>query len=193
MKMEKFQIWEFFTLSFTFHIVCQYFTEKLSLRYKQNPLLDLAHEICKDSYFQIGFNYNDIIAGILILTIFVFGEYQHIESYVLHLSILMILRSISFTLTILPDPSSQSHKKTLLAKILTGGCSDLLFSGHISYSFLSLLYCHHYNLMPNILQIFLYIILIILSILIIIQRKHYSVDVYYGYLITYLLYKAYLH
>ena len=85
-------------------------------------------------------------------------------------SILFLLRSITFNMTILPVPIPCSFK------LVTGGCHDLIFSGH--YIFLTVALYIILNLKINIyfkiFSVFMFIVSIISTLT---CKRHYTVDI----------------
>jgi hypothetical protein len=93
---------------------------------------------------------------------------------------LMLIRSILFSVTLLPDSSQMCH----LANYF-GGCFDLLFSGHSTIMFLcTLLLVKHFPIW-NITKNILYLNVAVTSSLIVLCRNHYTIDVIVSLLLTY--------
>jgi hypothetical protein len=94
--------------------------------------------------------------------------------------ILMFLRSIFFSVTLLPDSSGMCQLSNHL-----GGCFDLIFSGHSTISFLcTLLLCKHYPLHKEI-KWSLHLNNLLTCFLIILCRNHYTIDVVISLVMTY--------
>ena len=118
------------------------------------------------------------------------------------ISLIYLMRAISFSMTILPSPSVdckcewEDEPETFLRKVLNlfyqEGCSDLIFSGHTSMMLMSTYFLIYYCL-PNSLmaQLFLVVYNIIGVYVIIGCRLHYSVDSYIATIITTLLFFAF--
>ena len=73
-----------------------------------------------------------------------------------------------------------------------GYCNDYIFSGHSSFFILITLFIIHYQLLPSIFNLFIWILTIILTLIIVIGRHHYTIDVILAYMFTfssYILYK----
>ena len=96
-------------------------------------------------------------------------------------SIIMMLRSLTIVLTILPSTKPCATDYTLLR----GGCNDKIFSGHIAYITLSALHIH--DLQGTILQ---FSAIVVEGFLLIGSREHYTVDVVLGVVIAVLVYQA---
>lgn len=97
-------------------------------------------------------------------------------------SILSIIRSWCFSITILPPPSP-CHNYIRF----TGGSCDAIFSGHTMMSVLSsIIIIEHYN--NYIISISLILISILYTLSILITRGHYSVDILLAYILTISIY-----
>jgi hypothetical protein len=93
---------------------------------------------------------------------------------------LMLLRSVLFSVTLLPDSSQMCHIANYF-----GSCFDLLFSGHSTIMFLStLLLVKHFPIW-NFTKNILYSNVAITSCLIVFCRNHYTIDVIISLLLTY--------
>jgi hypothetical protein len=123
------------------------------------------------------------IALLLIYTTY-YKNIHCLKKFLLNHGTLMLLRGISFSVTLLPDSSRMCHLSNHL-----GSCFDLLFSGHSTIMFLcSLLLSSHFPLSLK-WKVFLFSNTIITSFLIIVCRNHYTIDVLYSILLTYLIFK----
>ncbi len=107
-----------------------------------------------------------------------------IKKFLLNHGTLMLLRGISFSVTLLPDSSRMCHLSNHL-----GSCFDLLFSGHSTIMFLCSLLLSSQFPMSSKWKVFLYSNTAITSFLIIVCRNHYTIDVLYSILFTYLIFK----
>lgn len=99
---------------------------------------------------------------------------------------LMLCRAASFVVTLLPDASGQCHSSPYL-----GGCHDLMFSGHVMIMTLAALYVTHYFDVPRCTCIALGVTVFVVSLLIIVSRNHYTVDVFLAVVIATLAYIAF--
>jgi hypothetical protein len=116
----------------------------------------------------------DFSSGSLPFYTFTIWSCDEKKILILSWSILVLLRTICFSITILPPPSHVHHPFKF-----TGGSCDAIFSGHtmmVVLNFMILMKYHN----PFILWClsFLY------SICVLISRSHYSVDVFLAYVIT---------
>jgi len=101
------------------------------------------------------------------------------------LIILNLIRPIFYSITVLPDPTDRCKNNNPIHsevyEFLVGSCKDMIFSGHISNSFMALLFLIVYFGLP-IPYAFLH--QVILVIMMLCQRKHYTVDIIIAYLMT---------
>lgn len=166
-------------------------------RYDDKPLVDFLHRKSLDmsKYYKI----TDIPINIYILLILLkFNKKVHL--FTISLAVTYFLRLLSFSMTVLPkcgkmkDKDSTRSSLHILKDYLSlkdthiGHNNDLLPSGHVCFSNIFYLYIsRNKNASPLFKKIVLYTN-IINSIFIILSRCHYSVDVFYGYILSYLVY-----
>jgi hypothetical protein len=130
------------------------------------PLNDIAHN---NLPILSNYHLNDVF--IVLLTIYTLYklESKHIERYSIILSLLFIIRAISFSVTHLPSPNVGCNKRNI-----HNTCNDLMFSGHttlLTVSLMALYYWGSISLSPLVLYYLMTITTIILP------RKHYTVDI----------------
>lgn len=130
----------------------------------------------------------EVLHFIPIFTLAIYTAYYKntkcLKKFLLNHGTLMLLRGISFSVTLLPDSSRMCHISNHL-----GSCFDLLFSGHSTIMFLcSLLLSSHFPLSLK-WKVLLFSNTAITSFLIIVCRNHYTIDVLYSILLTYLIFK----
>lgn len=105
-------------------------------------------------------------------------DIKKINKVILTIAILYFLRCISYSITILPSPSK--CKLTL-----TGGCGDLLFSGHFIILTISLyLIYKNMSLLYKIIGTIIFILAIYTTLY---CRNHYSIDIFISIIISFLL------
>lgn len=117
-----------------------------------------------------------------------YGKYQLLTKFIAILLILNLLRPIFYVITIMPDPCdkcSDEVNNNNWYEILMGSCKDMIFSGHVSNSFLGLLYLVRYF---NVSFIYVMLHQIILITLMLCQRRHYTIDIIIAYLVTILVF-----
>lgn len=179
---------------FLFHYYCQknlYNNHQEKIKVK--PLYDISHEyfgeiknknvynfLCTTKY---GF-YDNLIVFIFILTIiylFIIKDIHLISNSILTIAILFFIRTITFSLTILPTPSECNKPP-----FYTSGCGDLLFSGHyinLTVCMYILLLKTNFHILFKILLGTIYVLSIYFPLL---CNKHYSVDIWLSIIISYL-------
>jgi hypothetical protein len=189
-----------------FHMLCQKYVAKEGRGINDYILPDFFHKFVKKTEFNsnIYLIINDL-APLLIVIYFLsmcalyIGKFKAgdilIESqligsvafwnWLFSISILYFLRAIFFTSTILPDSSKKCNENSAF-----GGCNDLLFSGHIAISVLTLLYTHHFYQNNYIFRIISVLYISFLSFLILANRNHYTIDVILGILIPYFIFTS---
>lgn len=154
------------------------------------PLYDHLHFDRKYVKF---YTISDYFIYFYISTLFYYNS--EITKFLNLLSIIYLLRTLSFTITILPKCGLMPDKtnKSALSILYnyasmkdrhTGHNNDLLFSGHTAFMFLYYLYLSHFNFIPVNLQYILFIVNLLLSILNILSRCHYSICILYAYITT---------
>ena len=115
--------------------------------------------------------------------------YKHIDclkKFLIIHGILMFIRAISFSVTLLPDSSGMCQLSNHI-----GGCFDLLFSGHSTIMLLCCLLANEYFSFNRKWKLCLFTNTGIASFLIILCRNHYTIDVLYSILMTYFVYKLF--
>ena len=95
-----------------------------------------------------------------------------IRSFLWSHGVLMLFRAACFGSTLLPDASGMCH-----TSLFTGSCHDLIFSGHVMIMLLAVLYGSHFFVLPRALRLLLGADCAATSLLVIITRNHYAVDV----------------
>ena len=101
-----------------------------------------------------------------------------------YFSIILFLRSITISSTILPPINRNCDFKLNMQTFMEGHCLDKIFSGHTAFSLLLVFVCNKFNILS---KTFIYIMLLtqfLLALSLILTREHYTVDVILGYLIT---------
>lgn len=123
------------------------------------------------------------------------------------LSMMFILRAILFSITILPSIQTDCHKEkrkhynkdflSLISDLITnktgefGYCNDYLFSGHSSIFIIISLVVTFYNLLPPLFLILLWVITMISTLIIIIGRNHYTIDIIIAYFFSIYIFNIY--
>lgn len=181
-----------------------------SSNYNHGRLPDIIHD--NFPQYKIYEPIPDIFVKIyLVLYIFILIIHKKIDTIGYHtlilLSIIFFIRTLFFTMTILPSINKDCHKNkketynkdlgTLISDIFInrsgdfGYCNDYIFSGHSSLFILITLIITYFNLLPPLLLTLLWIITILLTLIIIIGRNHYTIDIVLAYFFTYFIFNIY--
>jgi hypothetical protein len=107
-----------------------------------------------------------------------------LKKFLITHGLLMFIRAVSFSVTLLPDSSGMCQLSTHL-----GGCFDLLFSGHSTIMLLCCLLLDQFYDIQLKWKLALFANTGITSFLIILCRNHYTIDVLYSILMTYFVYR----
>lgn len=108
------------------------------------------------------------------------------KKFLVNHGLLMLLRAVLFTVTLLPDSSRMCEISSHI-----GSCFDLLFSGHSTIMLLCSLLLDSNFKIPLPLKIVMYSITTITSFLIILCRNHYTIDIIVSFLLTYSVFKIF--
>jgi len=126
------------------------------------------------------------VVPVILLSCYV-ALYRHIqclESFMIKHGSLMLIRGFCFSATLLPDSSQMCHLSNHF-----GGCFDLIFSGHSTIMFLSTLLLCQYFPIASQWKVLLHANNIITSIMIILCRNHYTIDVLISLMLTYFIWR----
>lgn len=125
------------------------------------------------------YNFKEILFGLYILyfIILINNNYKLIKEFIITCGIILIIKNILFTSTILPDPS---QKCTLfnLYNFIKGSCYDLIISSHSVLLFVSLLIIINNKLLDFYKLLTCIIVIFIILFLIIGLRQHYTLDIF---------------
>jgi hypothetical protein len=182
----------FYIIFFLFTPLCKrkmYENAKIFYKkYEQKRLYDIFHNIIP--YYKYSGIISEICGLLIIFSILIFFILNpHIEllySFLILFSILFIIKCIIGLVTLLPDSSGNCTYSDLF-----GSCNDLLFSGHTAKILILLLLCDNYNLIPNYISNIYYILFAFMLIFILSARKHYTIDIIIGIIISLFIYMIY--
>lgn len=96
--------------------------------------------------------------------------------YIYYWSLIMLIKSLFFSVTILPD-SSQRCKPDKKFPTGSGNCHDLIFSGHVATAMTAVILLKQYNVYPPIIITILNCMILLGSLLTIYLRDHYTIDI----------------
>lgn len=187
--MNKTHIWFVFIASVIFHYACQQVANKRSKDVADVKLPDLFHDyIDSNDYHSDTTEYINDIIPVAVALFFVYKCISERKSYAFHsfllaLSVMYTIRAILFVSTTLPDPSGKCDPDGLF-----GTCSDLIFSGHIGLTMISLLYLHKYFYGSALFSAFSALLLFVMSFFVLLNNNHYTVDVILALIIPFFIY-----
>lgn len=170
-----------YILFYLFYIFNSFYQLKLGKKknFNNKPLYDLISNIIDLSNYSI---YVDIFT---LFFIFIFIINSNIKLFLVFFkifSIIIFLRSISSTITIIPTSDINCKYNNLF--LLIGHCNDKIFSGHCAFTLLLILILIDNNKISLKYSLLLFLVHFIYSISLILIKYHYSVDVFISYLIT---------
>lgn len=125
-----------------------------------------------------------VLMSYLIIPLFLNPNIDVFISIYRYFSIILLLRSITTSSTILPPINSNCDFKLSMNTFMEGHCLDKIFSGHTAFSLLLVFVCNKFNILSNSFIYILLFIQFVLAVSLILTREHYTVDVILGYLIT---------
>ena len=109
---------------------------------------------------------------------------KYLVSFFKYVSIILLMRSILNFVTILPSCKKEKCNNKSYLKYLMGHCNDKIFSGHISIGIILIYLLYKYKLLNKVTSSIFILMLLLISLLIILCRWHYTVDVLLAYIIT---------
>lgn len=185
--------------------------QKLFYPYFVQQNLMIQNIICKFLDLSIS-----LFIGILIFTAICYVDsssstttsnaIEYVQNFVHLITILNIIRMIFYNCTVLPQTDFRPKKYNLnensfttVIKFLTfqhtefGYRNDLIFSGHTCLIVLVNLMIEYYTSAPRIMKNLLWIVGIILSFILIVTKKHYTIDVLVAWVVTLLVFEKYFY
>jgi len=183
--LESLPLWVFI-IPFLIHLYSVYYLSNLKLpnKYNNQNLYDIiaSNTINLNKYSYI-INY---LCFIFIIPIIFNFKLVYLISFFKYYSILILLRSILSNVTILPSCHSENcddYNKSNILKYINGHCNDKIFSGHVSKIILLNYIIYKNKLLSPLFIFMMFLLLFIVSILIIMVRWHYTIDVLLAYII----------
>ncbi len=156
--------------------------------YQQKRLYDIFHNIIPYSKYS-GF-LSEICGLLIIISVLIFfiikPNLELLYVFLFLISILLISKCIVGLVTLLPDSSGNCTYSDSF-----GSYNDLLFSGHVSKILILLLLCDYYNLIPDYVSNIYYILFGFMILFILSARKHYTIDIIFGIIVTLFIYMIY--
>ena len=177
-----------------FILLANYYTNEIGEAYyesekKINTVFDVVHHYTPD-FHEFGSLVNIIPLLLFGSLFFVKNSVTLLEETVLKILLIHVIRSLTIISTILPKHENCNRKDSSFLTRLLGDCYDKVFSGHTSFVFLITLIL----LRENYISLStLFSINAMESIIILLTRSHYTIDVLLAYFITYLVYDGDYH
>lgn len=168
----------------------KYYYDKYILNNIKIPkIYDIGHKFLPDlsSYA----NKIELILGIMLLLPIIFillnKNKQLSTEFLSFWLVLLSLRALCVFITILPKNENCNDSYFNITNLINGHCYDKIFSGHTATAFLIVLLLYKYGFVKNIFLITMY--LLFTSILLLISRGHYTIDIIMAFIITYSVFK----
>ena len=151
------------------------------LQQNENKVFDLVHMFTPDFH-----EYGGIVnlIPLLFLGTFLFTKGNLIWEFAEKFLLLIFVRSLTIFLTILPKHEHCS-KRFQWSTCLVGQCYDKIFSGHTALTTLAALLLVRGGYIPSWLGI---LFVTFETIFILVTRSHYSIDVFFAMVMSYLVY-----
>lgn len=121
---------------------------------------------------------NDVGAYLLVGSAILYDtSFISLNKFGMCISAIHGIRPFFFLSTTLPDASQIAHLKSGMSRYFVGGIHDLVFSGHISNIYVSIMYLWHMGALTTIMWWILVSFNILCAIIAVGSRSHYTVDV----------------
>jgi len=99
----------------------------------------------------------------------------------------MMIRLASITMTVLPSPTDKNATELTISKLYGGGVHDKIFSGHTAFATIVALAMIRHGVWNS----WGYIYPMAMGLMMIATRGHYTVDVFLGFVIAYLVFSLF--
>jgi hypothetical protein len=180
--MDNTQVFLLGTVAYVTSKVAQYNADSIRYDYKcEKPLYDFLHRVIPNlKRYELLIDLVPILLGVTVFYLYIYDnlEQKLIRDAIVYYSILMIIRALVYSSTILPSPICSKRQRNSS----TGGCHDCIYSGHTVATLILAHSLYHHN--PDYLGA-LMVYCILGSLLIIGTRSHYTVDVIVAYIVVY--------
>ncbi len=160
-----------------------------------DKVFDFCHYLLPDwRNYQKVKNVYDVYTGIpiftLIFKIIQNKDWKVLKEYLILAFIVNMTRIFFYSITVLPDANGECHKEgptgyQSIDSLFFGTCRDLMYSGHISNSYLAWLFLFEYYDVQRSVGLAHQMILVTTMLCL---RRHYSIDILVGYTMTYLIF-----
>lgn len=188
--LNKLPLW-YYLIPYILHIIStNLLTDKFNDVKSYKPLYDVIMSNTPDlsDYENVSNYLFFFIAIFLIIPLYIKPNNKVFISLFKYFSVLVLLRSITSYVTILPSQTSKCKNSFGLLRYINGHCIDKIFSGHTATSLIIILMYHKYNIISKNMVYFLLGVQFLLAISLIVSRGHYTIDVVIAYLITIFVY-----
>lgn len=186
----KLSLWYYF-IPYIMHIIssCLLFSKSSMFCKDYPPLYDIIISNTPDlsKYHYIPNILMFFISVFLLIPLF-FKNYKLFISFFKYFSIIVLLRTITTQVTVLPPQTECKYEKNffnIFYMCLNGHYIDKIFSGHTSASLLIVLLYFRYNILDKNLLYLLLGLQILLAFSLILTRSHYTIDILIAYIITF--------
>ena len=180
--MDNTQVFLLATVAYVISKVAQYNADRIRYDYKcEKPLYDFLHQVIPNlKRYELLIDLVPILLGATVFYLYIYDnlEQKLIRDAIINFSILLIVRAVFFSVTILPSPICSRRFKPHAI----GGCHDCIFSAHTVATLVLAHSLYQHN--PDYLGA-LMVYCILGSLLIIGTRSHYSIDVITAYVVVY--------
>lgn len=149
----------------------------------EKKVFDLIHQFTPDFH-----EYEDIVnlIPILFLATFAFTKGDLVWEFAQKFLLLIFFRALCILFTILPK-HEKCVRRFQWSNCVVGQCYDKVFSGHTTFTFLAALLLIRDFYIPTWLG---YIFVALEVFFILLTRSHYSIDVVFAMVITYLIFES---
>ena len=140
------------------------------------------------------FSLDDFLAIALFILFLVIHKLKYLKDLAILYILIRGFRLITMSVTVLPQPNNNCKppsERNTIDRWLSGGCNDSIFSGHTALVLILLLYINK-GVKSSFMKAMMVLFAIGYSILIIMLRNHYTVDVVLAWFIsvsTFILYE----
>ncbi len=173
-----------YVIPYLLHIIVTYqFTNTDFIKeYNKSNLYDLiaSNTLNLNKYCEV-INYSIIL---LLIPFILNYKKDYLISIFKYLSIIIFFRSILSYVTVLPSCKDEKDNYGKFKKYFLGHSNDKIFSGHISLCIVLIYLLYRNKIIDSYTLCLFLIILLFNSVLIILCRWHYTVDVLLAYIIT---------
>ena len=126
--------------------------------------------------------YDYSLIPIFLLIVYYFKD-LNVNNLIINISFLYILRGICILSTSIPKLNSCKIKSNEKKILISGGCYDKIFSGHMALLLTMILYLITYTNQYNYLILYI-IYIIFVTLITLLSEAHYSIDIILSFIIS---------